>query len=75
MKPNTNNPYGYKICYTKKPYKKQYVTKFLVHSFRRAMRIKREYVTTRPHKRNKRTWHILPITRAEVKRGVWKKPF
>ena len=51
MKPILNNPFGYKICYTEKPLKNQYVTRFIVHSFRRAMRIKRMYVAKKSKKR------------------------
>ena len=75
MKPILKNPYGYKICYTKKPYKNHYVTRFKVCSFRHAVRIKREYVARRKKKHNKITWHVIPITKAEVKRGIWKTPF
>ena len=75
MKPVLNNPYGYKICYTRKRFKKQYVLDFKTHSFKRAMKIKRECVTRRDKKRNKKTWLVLPITKAEVKRGIWKRPF
>lgn len=75
MKPILKNPYGYKICYTQKPIKNKYVTKFHIHSFRRAMRIKREYVARRKKKHNKITWHVIPITKTEVKRGIWKTPF
>ena len=75
MKPITNNPYGYKICYTQKPFKNKSVTKFHVHSFRRAMRIKRMYVARKSKKRNKNTWHVLPITKKEVGKGIWKRPF
>ena len=75
MKPTENNSYGYKICYTIKPFKNRYVTHFKVHSFRRAIKIKREYVARREKKRNKKTWLILPITKAEVKHGIWRKPF
>ena len=75
MKPIVNNPYGYKICYTEKPLKKRYVTQFKVRSFRRAMKIKREYVAKRRIKHSKKTWHVVPITKREVKLGIWKKPF
>ena len=74
MKPILNNRYGYKICYTEKPLKKRYATQIRVHSFRHAMKVKREYVARRKRK-SKQIWHVVPITKAEVKRGIWKKPF
>ena len=74
MKPILNNRYGYKICYTEKPLRNHYVTKFKVHSFRRAMKVKREYVARRKRK-SKQIWHVVPITKAEVKRGIWNRPF
>ncbi len=75
MKPILNNRYGYKICCTENPFKNRYVTKFKVRSFRRAMKVKREYVAKRQRKRDKRIWHVIPITKVEVKRGIWKRPF
>ena len=75
MKPILNNRYGYKICYTEKPLKKRYVTQIRVHSFRHAMKVKREYVAKRQRKRDRKVWHVIPITKAEVKRGIWNRPF
>ena len=75
MKPILNNAYGYKICYTEKPFKNKYVTKYRVHSYKRAVLMKKSFVDHVDRKRKKRTWHVIPITRREVKRGIWKCPF
>lgn len=74
MKPDLRNPYGYKICYTTKRLKSLYITRFKAHSYKRAMTIKGEYVSHNKRKK-KRTWHIIPITKKEVNRGIWKSPF
>ena len=77
MKPILDNPYGYKICYTKQHFKKQYIDVFHVHTYRNAMKIKKEYVTHRRHKRKrcKLNYQVLPITKIEVRKGIWKNPF
>ena len=77
MKPNLYNPYGYKICYTKHRFKKQYIDIFHAHTYKTAMKIKKECVIHRKFKRGRKkfTYQVVPITKKEVKRGIWKKPF
>ena len=77
MKPNLNNKYGYKIC--SKERKGPYQTRFMTHSYKSAARIKRAYVNLplcKLKKKQRYTWHIIPITKREVKRGLWRQnPF
>ena len=77
MKPSVNNPYGYKICFKKKRVKNDYVDVYRVHSFNRAMKIKRDFAAedARIKKKNDRLWHVIPITKKEVGKGIWKRPF
>ena len=74
MKASINNPFGYKICYTERRLKRRYVTKFMVHSYKRAKHLKKEYVLSEPRKKRK-TWHILPVTKKDLRRGIWERPF
>ena len=43
MKPNINNPYGYKICYKEK-FSKYYVKQFITHSYNQAVKVKKDFV-------------------------------
>ena len=82
MKPDLHNPYGYKICYKEKGSKEPTLV-FKVYSFRRAKSIKETFtkltpVYTYPDEKplKKITWMIIPITRKEVKDGIWRQcPF
>ena len=61
MKVNLKNPYGYKICYTKKGNKKNYIDDFHTYTYRRAVKVKQiNHKYTK--KKEKLTWYILPIT-------------
>ena len=82
MKPDLHNPYGYKICYKEKG-SKELVTTFMVHSYKKAKYIKEMYAKLRPvytypneKPLKKPTWFIIPITRKEVRDGIWRQcPF
>ena len=75
MKPNTNNPYGYKICYKEK-FSKYYVKQFMTHSYNQAVKVKKDFVKENNPLLKNPIWHIIPITRAEVLKGIWREvPF
>lgn len=75
MKPNTNNPYGYKICYKEK-FSKYYVKQFITHSYNQAVKVKKDFVKENNPLLKNPIWHIIPITRAEVLKGIWREvPF
>ena len=75
MKPNTNNPYGYKICYKEK-FSKYYVKQFMTHSYNQAVKVKKDFVKENNPLLKNPVWHIIPITRAEVLKGIWREvPF
>ena len=79
---NLQNPYGYKVCYTEKGYKKVYNQHFITYTYNQAVKTKMFYLRYPPlsrtdnHKLNKPTWYIIQITKREVKRGIWREcPF
>lgn len=75
MKPNTNNPYGYKICYKEK-FSKYYVKQFMTHSYNQAVKVKKDFIKENNPLLKNPIWHIIPITRAEVLKGIWREvPF
>lgn len=81
MKPIVDNPYGYKVCYTEKHYKKMH-DRFLTKTYKQAKMVKEGYLLYPPvslntgRKLNKPTWYIIPITKREVQEGIWKQaPF
>lgn len=81
MKPDLHNPYGYKVCYRERRSKK-IVRYFIVHCYKDAVSVKQGYIRYPPRERetnrqlNRPTWFILPITRKEVLRGIWREcPF
>ncbi len=81
MKPDLHNPYGYKVCYRERR-SKRIVRYFIVHSYKSAVSMKQLYIRYPPRERetnrqlNRPTWLILPITRKEVLRGIWREcPF
>ena len=75
MKPNTNNPYGYKICYKEK-FSKYYVKQFITHSYNQAVKVKKDFVKENNPLLKNPIWHIMPITKAEVLKGIWREvPF
>ncbi len=73
-----NNPYGYKVCYREK-HGKEFVRKFITKTYRQAVEIKKIYqleTMTIVKQFNHPTWNIFPITKKEVKAGIWKEdPF
>lgn len=74
MKINLKNPYGYKICYTKKGNKNHFIDDFHTHTYKGAVKVKKiNHKYTK--KKEKLTWYILPITKKEVVNGIWKYPF
>ena len=75
MKPNANNPYGYKICYKEK-FSKYYVKQFMTHSYNQAVKVKKDFIKENNPLLKNPIWHIIPITRAEVLKGIWREvPF
>lgn len=81
MKPDRHNPYGYKVCYRERR-SKRIVRYFIVRSYKDAVSMKQLYIRYPPRERetdrqlNKPIWLILPITRKEVLRGIWREcPF
>ena len=75
MKPNTNNPYGYKICYKEK-FSKYYVKQFMTYSYNQAVKVKKDFIKENNPLLKNPIWHIIPITRAEVLKGIWREvPF
>ena len=68
MKPKTNNPYGYKICY-KEERSKHFVLSFKTHSFKEALLVKSYFLRFLP----KHTWHIFPISKSEYRDGIWRE--
>ena len=75
MKPNIHNPYGYKICYKEK-FSKYYVKQFITHSYKQAVNVKKDFIDENNPLLKNPVWHIIPITRAEVLKGIWREvPF
>lgn len=75
MKAKLNNPYGYKIC--SKIGKLPYEERFLTYTYKQAVYAKKVFLTYGiTSKKHKPQWHIFPITKAEVKQGIWRQvPF
>ena len=75
MKIDLQNPYGYKVCYQEKN-KNYYIERFLTHTYKDAVEMKKLYLTYKEYKDLKLKWFILPITKKEYKRGIWNQcPF
>ncbi len=81
MKKNTNNPYGYKVCY-REAGMKDYIKHFMTYTYRQAANAKNGYIRFPPRARddnhilNKPKWVIIPIKYSEVKDGIWHEdPF
>lgn len=76
MKINLHNPYGYKVCYKEKFSKNYYIERFLTHTYKDAVDMKKLYLTFKEYENKKLIWFILPITKKEFKRGIWNQcPF
>ena len=75
--------YGYKICYTEKGSKRNVKPYFYARSYKQALKMKSLYLRDEQRDRDnckrrlkKPTWYIVPITRREVVRGIWREaPF
>ena len=73
--------YGYKVCYREKG-TPRYVRYFLTYTYRQALRRLRCYIRYPPTSRegghilrNPR-WKIVPVSRREVRDGIWREaPF
>ena len=81
MKPNLNNPYGYKVCYKEKGCR-EYIRCFLTYTYRQAKQVKHSYIRHPPrardgeHEIKKPDWVIIPIKKSEVRAGTWREdPF
>ena len=81
MKPKTESPNGYKVCYKEKG-KRRYEKHFLTYTYPQAKAAK-EYFITYPQKARddghllyKPEWVIIPIKKSEVRAGIWREvPF
>ena len=78
---NKYNPYGYKVCYKEK-YCSEYIKHFKAYTYSQALSARRYYrkyeKKTREdnHLLKKPYWVIIPITKSEVKDGIWHEvPF
>ena len=75
--------YGYKICYTEKGSKRNIKTYFCARSYKQALKMKNLYLRYEQRDRDnckrrlkRPMWYIVPITRREVLRGIWREaPF
>ena len=81
MGKNTNNPYGYKVCY-KEEGAAEYIRHFMTYTYRQAVSAKTGYIRFPPRARedghilNKPKWVIIPIKHSEVRAGIWREdPF
>lgn len=73
------NRYGYKICYLEEG-KKRYVRHFMTYT-RKAAVYSLNYYTRYPpaaredgHVLINPEWKIIPVSRREVKAGIWRGP-
>lgn len=83
---NRRNRYGYKVCYCEEesstPGKKRYVRHFKTYTYKQAVQAMDGYIRYPPtaredgHVLNNPKWVIIPISRDEVKSGIWREvPF
>lgn len=77
----SHRAYGYKVCYKERG-SKNYARYFLTYTYGQAVRAMREYIRYPPPERetgkrlNRPKWKIIPVTRNEVLRGIWREcPF
>ena len=73
--------YGYKVCY-KEQGAKEYVRYFLTYTQKQARQAMNGYIRYPPRERDTGRelvcpkWKIIPVTRREVERGIWREcPF
>ena len=70
-----NNKYVYKVCYTERHSKTIHI-KFKTKTYEQAVDMKRFYYTYPQPNLQKPTWYIIPISRSEVRNGIWREnPF
>lgn len=81
MKTKLNNLYGYKVCYREKGCK-EYIRHFLTYTYNQALLAKKAFrkypqkSREDNHLLNKPYWVIIPVTKSEVKDGIWHEvPF
>lgn len=76
--------YGYKVCYSEKGHKREIKRYFKTYTYKQAVKAKEMYLRFKDlrsrenynHIIKKPTWYILPITKQEVKQGIWREcPF
>ena len=71
--------YGYKVCYCELG-KRRFVYRFLTYTYNDARNMLLYYLKYPPKcaKNNreliKPIWKIIPISRREVKAGIWREP-
>ena len=78
---NKSNPYGYKVCYRENGCK-DFIRHFLSYTYNQALRAM-NYFRKYPQKSRadnhtirKPYWVIIPVTKSEVKDGIWHEvPF
>ena len=73
--------YGYKVCYREEG-KARYVRHFMTYTRKQAVDMLNYYIRYPPeahdnrHILKKPRWKIIPVSREEVKAGIWKEaPF
>ena len=78
---NKKNLYGYKVCYKEKD-RSEYIRHFKAYTYSQALSARRYYRKYRQKSREdnhllkKSYWVIIPITKSEVKDGIWHEvPF
>ena len=78
---NKNNPYGYKVCYRENGCKKL-IRHFLTYTYNQALKARQYYRKYQQNSREdnhplvKPEWVIIPVTKSEVKDGIWHEvPF
>ena len=81
MKPNRNNPYGYKVCY-KEADKNEFITHYKTYTYHQAIQALKSYKAYPPKSREdnhilkKPYWVIIPIMSSEIRAGIWREvPF
>ena len=80
MKPNLDNKFGYKVCENNKLDKSYIRLLFITRKYNTAKQVKEYHIKDKyrlPKKLYKRLYYsIIPITKLEVKKGIWKQcPF
>ena len=72
---------GYKVCYREQG-DKRYVRHFLTYTYQQAVRALHYYIRDPPPSREdghilkKPKWKIVPVSRKEIKAGIWREcPF